>query len=123
MKTQPLQSFNRTEIALIVDALRGHMFKVSKPSARMILSDYVKVLSKGTEALLDGMGMEHIYNALVAKADELEMINAQQEIMDLAQTVRRKRVEFQQTFYQLHIKKEAPTAGTVSTSLLYKSSL
>ncbi|MCK0471428.1 hypothetical protein [Halalkalibacter sp. APA_J-10(15)] len=121
MKTKPLQSFNRAEIALVIDCMKRYMFKVSVASGRLMLTDYTKILQNGNEAELDGMGMEHIVSALHAKANEIEdQLGTDRKevelIRQLAQEVREKRVAFQQNFYKQHIKKEAPTAGTVSTS-------
>ncbi|MBP3951154.1 hypothetical protein [Bacillus suaedae] len=123
MKTKPLQSFNRAEIALVADSMRRYMFQVSKLSARMILSEYIKVIQKGKDVELDGMGMEYIFSSLQAKANEISDRFGDKKkeismIRQLAEEVRSKRVYFQQSFYSNPIKKEAPTAGTVSTSIL-----
>ncbi|OLS34192.1 hypothetical protein BTR22_19075 [Alkalihalophilus pseudofirmus] len=116
MKAQPLKELNKTEIAVILDAMKSHMFNTGRSSARMILTDYIKIFTFRNEAKLDGMGMEHIYYSLISKANQLEKWNTHGEVMDLAQFINLKREEFQQSFYRIYIKKEAPTAATVSAS-------
>ncbi|WP_100406645.1 hypothetical protein [Bacillus solitudinis] len=126
MKTQPLKQSNRAELALIIDAMRRYLFLVKRSSQRIILSDYVKIMKAGTEAELDGMGMKHISSALKAKAMDLQMRygfnSTKQErkmMYNLAFNIEMKRIKFQQSFYLLHIKKEEPTALTVSPSKVY----
>lgn len=112
MKTAPLQSYNQFEIALILDSLRQYIDKVSIPSARIIFTDYIKVVIHGNQVQLDGMGMEHIFCALMFKAEEmsLQLSEEQSEVVkvkQMAKEIREKRILFQQTFYQTYMLKES----------------
>ncbi|WP_062048299.1 hypothetical protein [Bacillus sp. JCM 19034] len=97
MKTAPLQSYNQFEIALILDSLRQYIDKVSIPSARIIFTDYIKVVIHGNQVQLDGMGMEHIFCALMFKAEEmsLQLSEEQSEVVkvkQMAKEIREKRI-------------------------------
>ncbi|GAE29793.1 hypothetical protein [Halalkalibacter hemicellulosilyticus] len=111
MKATPLQSYNQSEISLIQDALRIYMGSVPITAARIILTDYIKVMKKGNQVQLDGMGMEHIYYALLVKSNKMASASESshlevQEVRKMAQEIRKKRIHFQQTFYKTYMLNE-----------------
>ncbi|MCK0472831.1 hypothetical protein [Halalkalibacter sp. APA_J-10(15)] len=118
MKALPLQSYNQSEIALIQDALRVYMGSVPMTAARIILTDYIKVMKNGNKVQLDGMGMEHIYYALLVKSNEMARESESSHIevkavTKMAQEIRKKRIHFQQTFYKTYMLNEDYRSNSV----------
>lgn len=113
MITKPLKDLNRAELEVILSAMRLQVRTLKGAEKDLFSLDYQKVLKKGREVELDGMGMKHICYALRRKALMLTAVygnearKAQKKMLyNLAYKITMKRIRFQQEHNPLNKHKE-----------------
>ncbi|MED4126512.1 hypothetical protein P4641_21505 [Halalkalibacterium halodurans] len=123
MMTKPLKDLNRAELEVILSAMRLQVRSLKEPERDLFTLDFKKVLEKGKNVELDGMGMKHIAYALRRKALMLttlygnEAHKAQKKLLyNLAYDITMKRIRFQQEHNPLNKQKETPASPKADVS-------